>query len=64
MDLLLLQGFIQALMYIIQHIKLNLCAMLAHTDQDNIADYWAVGQHCTGKQFSCATLAQADQDNI
>ena len=45
--------------------------MLAHIDQDNIADYflaqscsWAVGQHCAGKQFSCATLAQADQDNI
>ena len=45
--------------------------MLTHMDQGNIADFfpgqscsWAVGQHCTGKQFSCATLAQADQDNI
>ena len=45
--------------------------MLAHIDQDNIADYfpvescsWVVGEHCTGKQFSCATLAQADQDSI
>ena len=37
----------------------------------NTADYfpvqscsWAVGQHCTGKQFSRATLTQADRDNI
>ena len=46
--------------------------MLAHVNQDSIANCfpvqsysWAVGQHCTGKEFSCATLLpQADQDNI
>ena len=45
--------------------------MLAHVDQDNIADYlpvqscsWTVGQHCAGKQFSWTTLAHADQGNI
>ena len=45
--------------------------MLAHIDQDNIADYfpvqsfsWAVSQYCTGKHFFCATLAQADKYNI